>query len=84
MPAFRSLLLGFGGKSVIGIGTLILCSLLIMGLTIYYQGRYLAIKQLLETTGQKIEKDCIEIQDSVSAYKGDLKLLENMPPVRVL
>ncbi len=73
---------GLWGKSVIGIGALILCSLLIMGFTIYYQGRYLAITQLLETTGQKIETDCTEIQDLLSESKADLKVMEDMPPVQ--
>ncbi len=72
---------GLWRKSVIGIGTLVLCSLLIMGLTIYYQGRYLEINQLLETTGQKIETDCTEIQDLLSNSRADLIVMENMPPV---
>jgi PAS domain S-box-containing protein len=74
--------MGLRTKAMISLGTLVCCALLLMGLTIYYQSRTLAVGQLLETSGQKLETDCVEIQGSLDAAKADLAVLEGIPPIQ--
>jgi len=57
--------MGLRGKTIIWLGVLSLCSLLLIGGITYYQGANLAINQLLETTEGKIEKDSAEIKNFV-------------------
>lgn len=73
---------GLKGKTIIGLGALLLVALLVMGGAIYYQGMQLAIHELLESTGKNIEKDSIEIETFVKGSKDDLMVISATPPIQ--
>ncbi len=78
----HKLKLGLKGETILGLGTLLLCSLLIMGGATYYQGMTLAIHGLLENTQKELEKNSIEIDNFVLSSKQDLLVIANTPPVQ--
>lgn len=74
--------LGLKGKSIIGLGSLLMVALLIMGGAVYYEGLQIAIHETLETTGKSIEKDVIEIKNFVNNSTDDLMVISNTPPIQ--
>jgi len=74
--------LGLKGKTIIGLGALLLFALLVMGGATYYQGMRLAINELLEKTGGDIEKDTREIENFIKSSKDDLMVMADTPPIQ--
>lgn len=72
---------GLKGKTVIGLGALMLVALLVMGGATYYQGITLAVNESLESTGKNIEKDTVEIENFVNRSKDDLMVVSDTPPI---
>lgn len=70
------------GKTIIGLGALLLFALLAMGGAIYYQAMTLAIDELLESAGKNIAKDAMEIEHFVEQAKKDLMVISATPPVQ--
>ena len=80
MPVF-GMKMGLKWKSILGLGLLLASALLVMGGVIYYQGRQLAINELLETTRRDIEKDTIAIEAIVQNAKKNLMTIIDLPPI---
>lgn len=80
MPVF-DLKMGLKWKTILGLGLLLASSLLVMGGVIYYQGRQLAINELLEATGRDIEKDTIAIEALVQNATKNLMTIIDLPPI---
>lgn len=74
--------IGLKGKTIIGLGTLMLVALLVMGGTIYYQAIRVAIHESLGSTEKNIDKDVMEIEAFVKSSTYDLLILATTPPIQ--
>ncbi|HCC54301.1 MAG TPA: hypothetical protein DEQ20_05160 [Desulfobulbaceae bacterium] len=74
-------MIGLKWKTLLGLGFLLASSLIIMGGVTYYQGRQVAIAELLKTTGKDIEKDTAAIENFVQSAKEDLMVMADVPPI---
>ncbi len=74
--------MGLRGKTIIWLGMLSLCSLLLIGGVTYYQGANLAIKEVLNNSQEKIEKDSFAIEHAINRSRTDLMVLAKTPPVQ--
>jgi PAS domain S-box-containing protein len=74
--------MGLRGKTIIGLGTLLLSVLLLMGLATYYQGKSLAIRKVLEGIQEDVARDSREIGHNISETRADLIAIANIPPVQ--
>lgn len=73
--------LGLKGKTIAGLGALLLIALLVMGGTIYFQAMNLAVYESLESTGKNIETDAMALEAFLEGVKGDLMVMASTPPI---
>ena len=75
---------GLRSKTTLGIGALLLCSLLILGFATYFAGRSLAIRQLLKTIDSNMSLDGSALVRTVQDSRADLLVIRDTPPIQGL
>jgi PAS domain S-box-containing protein len=74
--------MGLRGKTILGLGALLLSVLLLMGLATYYQGKSLAIKKVLENIQENVAKDSTVIEHQIADARSNLMAIATTPPVQ--
>jgi len=74
--------MGLRGKTILGLGALLLSVLLLMGLATYYQGKSLAIKKVMENIQENVAKDSTVIEHQIADARSNLMAIATTPPVQ--
>ncbi len=74
--------LGLAWKIGIGLGALLLASLLAMGSAIYHYSRTLAVAERLVMARESLDQNAVDIERGVLSARRDLLVLREMPPVQ--
>ncbi len=73
---------GIRTKTALGVGVLLVSSLLILGLAAYFESRELAIREVLKTIDGQLRLDGSEILRIAQDSKADLMVVRDTPPVQ--
>jgi PAS domain S-box-containing protein len=68
-------------KVILGLGGIVLISLLVMGWAIYDQGVTLTLSRLIEDTAKEMEHDAGVIQNEVTETVANLRVVSETPPI---
>ncbi len=77
-----NLKIGLRGKTLLGLGFLVFCALLILGGTTYWHSFKVAEKTAVEFAGEEIEQLTVGVGYLLKSSRADLKVIKSTPPIQ--